>query len=648
MSNPITSQLIYEVTNVSSPSFAPNSSHAVYVESKINRKTMQSESNVMLLDIRAGTSETYTSGNKDNSPHFSPNGKILAFCRPDSDARNQIWTMATSGGEAKQLTCVPDGVTEFSWSPDSTKLAFISDVDPDRLPSTHDHQNQPQVRIARRITYRADGLGWRGSSRRHLFAVEIINHSMIQLTSGDWDDASPRWSPDGGRIAFISARKLENDISRQTEAYVIASSGGSAMEWSAGLHTVGSITWSPDGNQLAVIGTEDPEIQAYSQGYFYILSPKTVPVKLTNDNIKPAVGLPPLSPSPDIKWNDQDELLFIADNKGESFVCKTSINTKETQILVGGESQLTDISIDPTGNTAVVVRTSPHTMGELYLVGIKDKSLIPLTNLNEAYFGNHPPAQMVKKTLSREGMQIESRLLFPPDFNKTKEYPLIVDIHGGPNAAFFDNFNPLQQILATAGYLVLCVNPRGSATYGLEFVRAVLRDWGGEDFKDIMASLDMVCKLPYVDSSRLGVTGYSYGGFMTSWVIGHDNRFKAAVVGAPCIDLASMYGTSDIGVPFGELQWGGTRQDKLQTFIEHSPITYVDQIDTPVLLLHGESDHRCPIEQSEQFFVSLKRMGKEVEFVRFPGSSHGFLRGGHPILREEYLNRILNWFNKLL
>ena len=173
-----------------------------------------------------------------------------------------------------------------------------------------------------------------------------------------------------------------------------------------------------------------------------------------------------------------------------------------------------------------------------------------------------------------------------------------------------------------------------------------LRDWGGEDYLDIMAAVDEMCSRPYVDPSRLGVHGYSYGGFMTSWIIGHNTRFEAAVVGAPCIDLPSMYGTSDIGVSFGEVQWGGLRKDAEAAFREHSPLIYAPDVETPVLLLHGEADARCPIEQSEQYFVALKRLGKEVEFVRFPGCSHLFLRNGHPRLREEYLARTLAWFDK--
>ena len=228
-----------------------------------------------------------------------------------------------------------------------------------------------------------------------------------------------------------------------------------------------------------------------------------------------------------------------------------------------------------------------------------------------------------------------------------QRYPLVLDIHGGPNSAFYDAFNLPQQVLATAGFIVLAVNPRGSTTYGNAFTMAVLGDWGGEDYQDLMAAVDAVASRPYVDATRLGVHGYSYGGYMSSWIIGHTSRFKAAVVGAPCIDLPSMYGTSDIGVSFGEVQWRGTRWEALAQAVERSPLTYAPAVETPVLLLHGEADLRCPIEQGEQYFVALKRHGKEVEFVRFPDCSHLFLRVGHPKMREEYLRRMLGMVSAL-
>jgi dipeptidyl aminopeptidase/acylaminoacyl peptidase len=296
----------------------------------------------------------------------------------------------------------------------------------------------------------------------------------------------------------------------------------------------------------------------------------------------------------------------------------------------------------------VVTASSPDSPGDLIHVELTTGQTTKLTAYNAAYMKEHPAARLEKFSIERGGTEIECRLWFPPEFDPDVSYPLVLDIHGGPNGAFYDTFVPAQQVLATAGYLVLAVNPRGSSTYGNDFMMAVLEDWGGEDYLDLMAAVDEVCQRSYVDSARLGVHGYSYGGYMTSWTVGHTNRFKAAVVGAPCINLVSMYGTSDIGISFGEAQWGGSIADGMDKMLERSPITYASRVETPVLLLHGETDARCPIGQSEEYFTALKRLGKEVEFVRFPGCSHMFPRMGHPKMREEYLTRTLGWFDRFL
>jgi dipeptidyl aminopeptidase/acylaminoacyl peptidase len=269
-----------------------------------------------------------------------------------------------------------------------------------------------------------------------------------------------------------------------------------------------------------------------------------------------------------------------------------------------------------------------------------------LTAYNRAYFAAHPPARLEKLSFARHGGDIECRVWRPPDFDPARRYPLVLDIHGGPNAAFYDAFTLTQQVLATAGYLVLAVNARGSTTYGRAFTMAALGDWGGEDYHDLMAAVELMAARPEIDADRLGVHGYSYGGFMAAWLIGHTRRFKAAVVGGACLDLPSMYGTSDIGVSFGERQWGGTRREAFAAMVERSPLTYAPAVETPVL--HGEADLRCPIAQAEQYFVALKRHGKTVQFVRFPDCSHLFVHVGHPTMREEYLRRTLEWFDRYL
>ena len=602
----------------------------------------------MLMSLPQGDAFEFTQGPTDGSPSFSPDGETIAFLRPDKKGRAQIWTISASGGEARQVTCMPSAVSDFAWSPTSNALAFVADVDPDRPPDDHDYTKDPRVRIVRRITYRADTVGWKGDAHRQIFVTGAAGGKPRQLTDGDWDSSGPVWSPGGSRIAFISARRPDRELVPYNEAYVVPAAGGEAVCWSQGLSSVGAMVWSPDGDRMAVVGSDDDEISAMWQGSLFVIQPGVGPKRLIDDSVKPASGLPPTAPAPELRWTEDQRLIFLADSKGESFVCQLSMDGGDLQRLTEGGVQYGSITIDEKSGTAVTLATSPSSPGDLHLVDLSSGSSKQLSHDNREYLEEHPPAMMKKTSLRRVGMEIQSRMLLPPDFDEGRKYPMVVDIHGGPHGAFYDAFSPTEQILATAGYIVLGVNPRGSSTYGAEFLTAVLRDWGGEDYLDIMASVEEASALPYVDQERLGVHGYSYGGFMSSWIIGHDTRFKAAVVGAPCIDLTSMYGTSDIGVSFGERQWGGTLKDSTQVYLEHSPISYADKVETPVLLLHGEADHRCPIEQSEQYFVSLRRLGKEVELVRFPGCSHLFLRLGHPKMREEYLARTLGWLDKYL
>ena len=645
MPSPITPELVYELVSVGSPSLSPDGGRLAFVRSQVDRESMETRSQVMVLDMASGKSAPFTGGKSDTSPRFSPDGRHLAFVRPDDDGKPQIWIMPTDGGEARKLTDVSGGITDIAWSPDSDALAFVSDVDPDRAPDDHDPKKDPRVSVVRRIRYRADGLGWRGEAFRHVFVVDRESGETRQITDGEGDDSAPAWSPDGSAIAFISDRRPDRETATHSDVYVAPASGGNSELRSQGLSSVAALCWSPDGDAIAAVASDDDIVGAGWQSWLFVIEPGCAPRKLTDDSISPAGGYAPLVPAPEMRWTDDGCISFIADARGESAIYQADAGAGDLRKVTGG-GLMSQVSFDADAKSAVALTTPPDSAGDLQSVDMNSGVIAQLTDFNRKYFEQRPPAKLDKFTHTRNRFEIESRVLLPPDFDPASCYPLVLDIHGGPHGVFSDSFSPQQQVLATAGYIVLAINPRGSSTYGTDFMTAVLGDWGGEDYLDIMSAVDLVCERDYVDESRLGITGYSYGGFMSSWIISQDTRFKAAVIGAPCINLSSMYGTSDIGVRFGEVQWGGKRWDALDAFLEHSPLTYAPNVETPALLMHGEDDHRCPIEQSEQYFVTLKRLGKEVEFVRFPGSSHGFVRTGHPRLREEYLSRLLGWMNK--
>ncbi|MFP6569994.1 MAG: S9 family peptidase [Dehalococcoidia bacterium] len=652
MASPLTAaDLVYGIVSVSSPSLSPDGNRIAFIDSTTSAEDYKTTSCVMLKDTSGGEPVRFTHGPSDSLPRWSPDGESLAFLRKDDKRRDQVWVIRVDGGEARSVTDRVRGVVDYAWSPDSSKIVISADVpDPQEPgPGSPDYdENIPHSRSVKRIRYQYDSVGWRGEMYRHLFVVEVDGGIEQQITNGSSDDMAPVWSPDGSRIAFISGRRPDHDTRWRSEAYIVQANGGQAECWSGDIGSVSGLGWAPDSSRLCAVVTEMDGAyvgaQSY-QGVVALLGPDEDPDFLTYERAAPDSLSPPTFRAIELEWNDEDRIRFLATFQGRSALYEVAVTGGTVKTIASADGTLSGISHSATGGVAAVLGTQKSPSQIALLNG---DSWTPITDNNKDFFARHPPATMEKFTLNRTGMSIESRVILPPDFDPTQKYPLILEIHGGPNGAFLDVFMPDHHLMATNGYVVLAVNPRGSSTYGMDFMTAVFDDWGGEDYKDIMAAVDEMASRTYIDADRMGLHGYSYGGFMTTWTIGHDNRFKAAVAGAPVTNLSSFYGTSDIGVSFGERQIDGRRIDEIGKYLFRSPLTYVESVETPLLIIHGEADVRVPMEQSEQYYVSLKRLDKTVEFVRFPDFSHLSKRTGHPVLRQEYGDRMMAWFDKYL
>ena len=653
---PFDSGFVFELPSVGAPSLRPTDGAIAYVVSRSDAATLETTSHIELAPFTGGTAfkggaaRRLTAGPHDSAPRWSPDGALLAFLRrEDADAPAQVWLLPASGGEATRLSDLRGGVAELGWAPDGATLYCTSDVDPSQPPPGNG-PDAPRTREVHALYYRGDTIGWRGDTRRQIFRVKVpgsTNSGRVrQLTRGDFNHRSLAVSPDGTQLAFVSDRSPRRDERAPWggELCVMRSTGGRVRRLVRDPLAAGGVAWSPDGRMLAFVGSTAENIW---QHYVYLVDAGGEACRrLTDDAVQPQTGFFPIAAGPPPVWYRR-RIVFAADARGSSGLYSVSPSgdlrpLRARPELIGG------LDASPDGRRLAFVASTPGRPGELRTLDLARGRGHTLTGVAAPYLEDHAVGRTERFRVRRDGHAIDCWLLHPPDFDRRRRYPLVLEIHGGPNGFFGTGFNPLHQVLAGAGNLVLSVNPRGSSSYGADFTAAVFEDWGGEDALDLLAALDAASRRPYVDASRLGVHGYSYGGYMSSWLVGHDHRFRAAAVGAPVTNLVSMYGQTDIAASFGERQWGGLPYDNLQHYLERSPLTYAEHVETPVLLLHGDADIRVPISQSEELFAALKRRGKTVEFVRFPGCSHLFMRVGHPSLRREYYDRVVEWFQRWL
>jgi dipeptidyl aminopeptidase/acylaminoacyl peptidase len=348
-----------------------------------------------------------------------------------------------------------------------------------------------------------------------------------------------------------------------------------------------------------------------------------------------------------LAWTaDSASVLFLATDRGRTHLHTVRMADRAVRALTGGDEVIGDFSA--AADQVVYQRIGPASLDELWLMSPSGGAR-RLASFNDALLGQLEIGTPERFSYTGvDGWPMDGWVLKPPSFDRSRKYPAILRIHGGPHAAYGEAWSHYVALLAAGGYVVIWTNPRGSQGYGEAFTKAVVEDWGGKDAQDILLGLDHVIAQGFIDPNRVAVTGASYGGFMTNWLIGHTPRFRCAVTEVCVSNLHNFYGTSDIGATWGEAEWGGNPWDDTEKLLAHSPLMYAGQVTTPVLITANESDHRCPVEQSEQFYIALRRLGKEAVFLRFHGESHTSGSNGRPKPRVERLRRLVAWFDRHL
>ncbi|GAA3407326.1 S9 family peptidase [Paenibacillus hodogayensis] len=656
MKRPITAEDLYRLAWVGDAAPSPDAASIAYVSRTVNEDRSGYRSQIHVVRADGSADRTFTAGEQDSSPSWSPDGKRIAFIRKRGD-RQQVWAVPADGGEAFALTPDDIEVGSFAWSPDGERLLLNGKPAGQSSKGTA----APAVRVVERLKWRADGEGiWTGSvTRLYVYAVDG-REPVRAVTDPSFDVLTSVWSPDGKRIAF-AARRLDGetdpDRTLTQELFAVDLEEGSLRKLTEASYAIHRLAFVPDGTRLAFIG-HDRRFAGATHNALYVIPADGGEASLLSEGLDVHIGNAVVNdmrsalPTPLLVSRDGQSFYALASVQGDVQVYRFGAGGAYVPITQG-EREVYHFAGQPDDGTLWIASADALSPGDLYRLDLQTRHETRLTRSNDALLDDvRLSAPEPFRTTAPDGGALHGWYMKPAGAEEDrggKPYPVVLEIHGGPHAMYGSTFMLEFQLLAAQGFGVVYANPRGSHGYGQRFADACRRDYGGGDYMDVLAGVDYVIKHdPNADETRLGVTGGSYGGFLTNWIVGHTNRFRAAVTQRSISNWLSFYGTSDIGYFFAEEEIGGSPWRDTEAFWRQSPIAYAEAVKTPLLILHGENDLRCPIEQAEQLYAALKKLGKTTQFVRFPESSHELSRKGHPQLRIERLNRIAGWFKSYL
>jgi dipeptidyl aminopeptidase/acylaminoacyl peptidase len=653
----------FEIRGVGDPQISDDGKWVAYTVATPSLKEDKTETRIWMAPAGGGDAIVMTAPDVSSShPRWSPDGKYLAFLSKRNEGKTQVWLLNRMGGEAERLTEAIQDVDDFAWSPDSKRLVLVlRDPSPEELdeakakdkdkdkekPGAEDKDKDkdakakkpktPRPLVVDRYRFKSDTIGYLDRRRTHLYVFDLATKAVVQVTSGDFDDEEPAWSPDGKLLAFRSNRSMPDpDRTYDSNIWVVG-----ADNTDKGAHLTQVTTnpgsdvapaWSPDGKWIAYVTQLDPKLFQYGTRHIAVSPAEGGQARVLTLAFDRMSRSPHFSP-------DGQFIYFIADDDGSQNLCRIPLNGGEITRPISGRDVVSAFTVAKSGDLAALVASMDHP-AEIFTTASSEAPPTRITHVNDAFLAKiKVVAPEYVKFKSKDGTVVSGYLFKPLDYVAGKRYPTLLHPHGGPVGAYHGEFDHFSQLFAANGYVVLEPNPRGSSGYGQDYCKAIYADWGNKDYQDDMGMVEYAIAQGFADPDKLGVGGWSYGGISTDFIIAQTTRFKGAISGASSAFFASLYGHDqyilDYDVELGH-PW-----EKRAVWEKISPFYKVANITTPTLFMGGEIDWNVPIVGSEQMYEALKSLGRETELVVYPGEYHGFKTPSHI---KDRLERNLSWY----